>query len=930
MDPTVSAIQYEEKINQLLQKLLDANFIVTSDTYLNSLLSHLSGKDDKDLGAALLNLPVFVQWLIKATQYWEDTGTIPSQSIISFIINLTSLLSKNEDRFNRLNVCNVYLRLCAVLKIRTSTTSATVKVSYIKLLLSFLEHKSGINWLIATNNWQDVLGYCLEGPSTTYVLREGHNFLYNLLIEASNYNLVFCNMVIEKLMSVFNELNFINGIVNDESLQKKLTPTLRILSHIFVSSLQNKLGSKDYRIPKIFIKDYNLEQTVWNIIMITSHNEEFFMDLNKIMALTNFFDLAFDLKTERFQCNRLKKMVAEIYKLIGMNISKGFVLNVCHLCHLLQYYWKLMEFQLPNVDFGSEEVQILFESQILVFQVLPFPMISYKECSVQSSHLCEDEFRDHFMAKVFKTLCEHTVRLGYNYRSLLISEKVNLFDAALQATAYIMKTRQYYHRDTAVIVFQYSMYTLNDIILATKAKPEMRDVFTKYTSYFVAMFDVISTFIKEFDITWRESVETISVMNVAVDYVSVTCWAPKMIVQAFKLINLSIARFMSPNLALLVEGSNEFTAMTKLGGLLQTKLHDREWEVRDSALEVIHTISEIALTKYPAFQNAIIDFEFPSLMVTMGMHDSESYVRAMAIKCLQEMIKVPRFWNSLLDQEDLPMKMIKILYTETEANVRCEAATLLSQLYEHRSFTKLLKEQINQAMVYAATSDLDWEVRESALSYWKKVIDYHLTNQGMIDGTFPTFTFSKEKRKIVNLTDKEIRNRLNMVLEELSKCGCLGVLVTAMQDNCDIKVLKKAVEITKTLSNFLKLYNIIRDTSTEASLSPTPIMSAINVVNNSATINEYSDAVVNDIVNCQDIRLLVNVMAKEQDIYSFSGLVPKQNIVSAKDFLSFIQRDLDKMVTERTTWLNQIDDLGSLLDDILKCYDNDINAMDCY
>ncbi|KAF5269582.1 hypothetical protein FQR65_LT05920 [Abscondita terminalis] len=928
MEAELSVVQYEEKINQLLQKLLDTNFVVTSDTCLNSLLSHLSGKDNKELAEALLNLPVFIEQLIKSTQYWEDTGTIPSQNIISFLISLTSLLSKNEIRFNRLNACNLYVRLCAVLKVRTNASSPTVKISYIKLLLSFLEHKSGINWLIATNNWQDVLGYCLEASSTTYVLREGHNFLYNLLMETSNHNLVFCNMVIEKIMSRFNDLSFINGVVNDDSLQKKLTPTMRIVSHILVSFLQNKLYSRGYRIPNIFLKDYNLEQTVWNIILITSHNEEFFMDLNKLMILNYFFALAIDVEIERFQCNRLKKMVAEIYKLIGLNISKGFVVNVCHLCYLLQYYWKLLEGKLPNVDFSSDEVQILFESQILVFQVLPFPMISYKECSLQMSDVCQDEFRELFVTKIFKSLCEHTVRLCYSYRSLLISEKVNLFDVALQATAYIMKTRKYYHRNTGVIVFQYCIYALYDIILTTKSKPEMTDIFSKYTSYFVALFDVISTFIKEFDITWRESVETICVMSVGMEYLSLTCWEPKMIVQTFKLINLSIARFMAPNLALLVEGSSEVTTMAKLGGILQTKLHDREWEVRDSALEVVHTISEIALTKFPSFQNVIREFEFPSLMVTMAMHDSESYVRAMAIKCLQEMIKVPRLWNSLLDQEDLPTKMIQIIYNETEANVRCEAATLLSKLYEHRSFPKLTNEQINQAMVYAATTDLDWEVRESALDYWRKVINCHLTNQGMIDGTFPSVTFSKEKRKIITLNDKEIRSRLNTVLEDLSKCGCLGVLITAMQDNCDIKVLKKAVEITKTLSNFLKLYNVVSDSATtEAPLSSTPIL---NVINDCATINKYSDAVVNDIVNCQDIRLLVNVMNDQQNIFSISELAPKHNIVNVKDFLSFIQRDLDKMVAERTTWLNQIDDLGSLLDDILKCYNDDVNAMDCY
>lgn len=58
----------------------------------------------------------------------------------------------------------------------------------------------------------------------------------------------------------------------------------------------------------------------------------------------------------------------------------------------------------------------------------------------------------------------------------------------------------------------------------------------------------------------------------------------------------------------------------------------------------------------------VLESELPSLMVTMCMYDSESYVRASAIKCLQEMIKVPAFWHDVLDQEDLPVSSKK-LYT---------------------------------------------------------------------------------------------------------------------------------------------------------------------------------------------------------------------------------------------------------------------------
>lgn len=52
-------------------------------------------------------------------------------------------------------------------------------------------------------------------------------------------------------------------------------------------------------------------------------------------------------------------------------------------------------------------------------------------------------------------------------------------------------------------------------------------------------------------------------------------------------------------------------------------------------------------------------------------------------------------------------------------------------------------------MSSAALSDLDWEVKLQALEFWQVIVDETLTQQGMLDGTFPPFTFSKEKQKIV-------------------------------------------------------------------------------------------------------------------------------------------------------------------------------------
>lgn len=62
-------------------------------------------------------------------------------------------------------------------------------------------------------------------------------------------------------------------------------------------------------------------------------------------------------------------------------------------------------------------------------------------------------------------------------------------------------------------------------------------------------------------------------------------------VKALKVCKLAIQNFMPPNLVLLVEGDSH---MNEIGPTLFKRLHDVNWEVRDSVLEVLNTIAAIS------------------------------------------------------------------------------------------------------------------------------------------------------------------------------------------------------------------------------------------------------------------------------------------------------------------------------------------------
>lgn len=267
--------------------------------------------------------------------------------------------------------------------------------------------------------------------------------------------------------------------------------------------------------------------------------------------------------------------------------------------------------------------------------------------------------------------------------------------------------------------------------------------------------------------------------------------------------------------------------------------------------------------------------------------------------------------------------MLCILKNETEALVRSEAAKLICDIFFYQNFPEEMMPEVYETMSYAATSDLHWEVKVSALNFWECLIKCHLQNQGMIDGTFPSVTFSKEHKKIVTLTCSEIHIRLNKALVQLSNCGCLGVLMAAALDDCDLEVSKAAIGKLKILTDLFTKYKF----KTVASSSCTPSSPTANSVIHHES--QKSNNIIEDIVNSKDINLVSNIY-DSQDVFLPNNKQKYLKIVSPETFLNFVQKDFNLFINERSSWLNNIDNLNSLLDDMLKTYDDDINTMDCY
>lgn len=289
---------------------------------------------------------------------------------------------------------------------------------------------------------------------------------------------------------------------------------------------------------------------------------------------------------------------------------------------------------------------------------------------------------------------------------------------------------------------------------------------------------------------------------------------------------------------------------------------------------------------------------------------------------------------------------------------------MICEIYKKYKIPNHQYDLLFPTLAYSAVGDLYWEVKFQALLFWKLVIQRQFQHNGVIDGAFPSVTFSKELKKIVTLTPKEIEIRLNRILDELSTRGALGVLLECLNDSCDLEVVKRASRMVAKISMFLNSYEYMSEFNhPEPTATGHPYSgSAASSLNDTVLIDEemsaaaatppsdatsmsfdtHSDNIIESIVSLDDINLLVHAYENQMKVdanpaeHSGNAINDEgfQKLVNVKpiDYLRRIGSiDLDAMIESRVGWIHKNESFNSLLDDIMFSLEiADINEADCY
>lgn len=72
-----------------------------------------------------------------------------------------------------------------------------------------------------------------------------------------------------------------------------------------------------------------------------------------------------------------------------------------------------------------------------------------------------------------------------------------------------------------------------------------------------------------------------------------SCCAFQFVVTALNVISTTIKKSLTPNLSLLLD-TKPGTGMHEIGHLISMKMHDLNWEIRDTALELLLICTELS------------------------------------------------------------------------------------------------------------------------------------------------------------------------------------------------------------------------------------------------------------------------------------------------------------------------------------------------
>lgn len=530
-----------------------------------------------------MRLPVFTDWLLQALTIWEMDEVAPKPHLVCFAVDLAALLMKNENKFTILSKKQFLERIYNIKKNCNFFELSCVQLAYVKCLFSFLEHKSGFEFLKSFKIWSRLMDRTWKVEQTD-LLEEIVCFFALFLEKLIDYDQHLCLKIIRDLMVPVN--NYLYGSGNlleysTGSIDFSTQFPCDLIEFFFVKKF---CYSENCRLLLMFYHNFQS-------VSLNFSNQHFIAEIQKIILIMQFLQVYINLREKTIVVSQGKFIISQT---LNTFLQSAFWTNyedIQKILHFSNFYCKVLESKLSMFEVATKNEILIFPKKILVLKLMPnFALLLrnvYQENHPKSPNQSENVSAADFMNKAFQITSPKIYRSLYFWRDHLLAAP-NLLQLCINNWKFLKISKKYFCKEQAVFVIQTLIYTLKKCVNFMKNPSGFSNL-----EYLQLTIEILWVFLNEFEMTWIDGLEVFDIMDYAFQFMGLSSWSSEIVVNTLKLVNITIVKYMTPNLALLIDRTSDST-VSLLGPLLIDKLHDSNINVKVSALEIVWSILRLS------------------------------------------------------------------------------------------------------------------------------------------------------------------------------------------------------------------------------------------------------------------------------------------------------------------------------------------------
>lgn len=459
---------------------------------------------------------IYTKWIQTALSEWTYDQPI---EVAEFIVKLCGVLCKNDIKFLHLLKTKALDSLISVLHLNNTNLETSLKLPFMQLLRVCLKYKFGVDWVITTHHhWKHVYEHVYKGPDNYACVKEQlPYFMIDLFYHVVEVNRLFLvNIVqvnVENLVKMSDQL--VSKTLTEEEEKQwlpKLKPVLDHFEDMTTYFIEKTTDKAMYKLIVKYDRVFNCQERLITILKAVKCKELTFLASRGLLC-TYYFDICISADSNlNIGVEPFNELIKKILFVQQVNVDRGFLDNVLDLSYCECAYRKNKFLPVTIKDSNSDSEAMQFEMQFIVFPLAPIIFWDELLCKREFLKLInDDEHRDDFFYDFFKGMFPEILRFGYYCRDVVLKQG-NLAEHSIYCLELLQKNLHEFPRKMAIMMFRTLVYVASDFIQHAVSG----DVINQKNVYKCTKLglDCLVKFIKHLNITWRDSIESIEIMNI--------------------------------------------------------------------------------------------------------------------------------------------------------------------------------------------------------------------------------------------------------------------------------------------------------------------------------------------------------------------------------------------------------------------------------